>query len=42
MPDDFNPDDLFETWVIRLSPLWGPFYAIFYIMRLLWREFRNR
>lgn len=34
----FEPDDIFETWVTRLVPIWGPFYAIFYILRLLWRE----
>lgn len=33
-----NPDDLFEKWVIRLAFIWGPFYALFYIVRLLLRE----
>lgn len=40
MPD---PDDIFEGWVEWLAPLWGPFYAVFYILRLLIRElFANR
>ncbi|MEX1112013.1 MAG: hypothetical protein WEC84_00995 [Candidatus Andersenbacteria bacterium] len=34
----FEPDDIFEAWVKRLVPIWGPFYAMFYIIRLLWRE----
>lgn len=34
----FDPDGPFEEWMIRLSPLWGPFYALFYIVRLLWDE----
>lgn len=33
-----NPDDLFETFVYMLLPLWGPFYAVFYLLRLMWRE----
>lgn len=35
MPD---PDEFIGGWIKRLSPLWGPFYALFYIIRLLWRE----
>lgn len=31
-------DDIFERVVILLSPIWGPFYALFYIVRLLWHE----
>ena len=38
----FNPDDIFEKWVERLIPLWGPFYAVFYLLRLLWRELFRR
>lgn len=38
----FNPDDIFEKWVIRLSIIWGPFYAIFYILRLFWVELFRR
>jgi len=34
----YNIDDLFESILVFLSPIWGPFYAIFYILRLLWRE----
>ena len=34
-----NPDKIFETWVYRLVPIWGPFYAVFYIIRLMWVEF---
>ncbi len=37
-----NPDDILEKWVMRLAPIWGPFYAVFYILRLLWKEFFNR
>jgi len=37
-----NPDDIIEKWVMRLVPLWGPFYALFYLMRLLWKELINR
>jgi len=39
MPD---PDEIFANWVERLSPLWGPFYAIYYITRLLWRELTGK
>lgn len=35
MPD---PDGIIEKWIIVFSPLWGPFYALLYIVRLLWRE----
>lgn len=38
----FNPDDIVEVWVIRLSPIWGPFYAVFYILRLFWQELFRR
>lgn len=38
----YNPDDSFEKLTIRLAPIWGPFYAVFYIMRLLWRELIRR
>lgn len=38
MPKD---DDLFESMVIKLVPIWGPFYALFYIARLVWRELRK-
>ena len=34
----FNPDDVFEKLVVGLVPLWGPFYAIFYLLRLMWHE----
>jgi hypothetical protein len=39
MPD---PDKTFEKLVHSLVPIWGPFYALFYIVRLLWREFRHK
>lgn len=42
MSNFYNVDDLFERIVIALSPLWGPFYAVFYIVRLLWRELFRR
>jgi hypothetical protein len=35
-------DDVFEKIVIFLSPIWGPFYALFYIMRLLWQQLFSR
>lgn len=39
----FDPDDIFAAWVKRLVPIWGPIYALFYIIRLLWVEiFRRR
>lgn len=39
---NFEPDDIFEKAVTFLVPIWGPFYAIFYILRLFWREVFNR
>lgn len=38
----FNPDDVIEKWVIRLLPVWGPFYALYYLLRLFWREVIRR
>lgn len=35
-------DDFFERLVIMTALLWGPFYAIFYIIRMIWREFFER
>jgi hypothetical protein len=37
-----NPDDIFEKIVMGLSPIWGPFYAVFYILRLMWVELFRR
>lgn len=37
----FNPDDSFEEWAERLVPIWGPFYAMFYIIRYVYRELRK-
>lgn len=37
-----DSDTIFEKAVIRLAPIWGPFYAFFYITRFLWREFLRR
>lgn len=37
-----DPDEIFEKLVKGLSPIWGPFYALFYIIRLLWRELRKK
>ncbi len=34
----FNPDDIIEKWVMRLVPIWGPFYALYYLLRLVWKE----
>jgi len=33
-----SPDDVFEKIVVKTSYIWGPFYAIFYILRLLLKE----
>lgn len=38
----FDPDDLFERLVIKLVFVWGPFYAIFYLTRMLLKEFFKR
>lgn len=38
----FNPDDVLEKWVMRLAFMWGPFYALFYILRLIWKELIER
>ncbi|HLD26038.1 MAG TPA: hypothetical protein VJC05_03280 [Candidatus Andersenbacteria bacterium] len=37
-----NPDSIFEKWVIRLIFLWGPFYGLYYILRMIWREITRR
>lgn len=37
-----DPDDIFTKAVERLVPIWGPFYALFYILRLFWRELVHR
>lgn len=37
----FNPDDVIEKWVMWLVPIWGPFYALFYLLRLIWKEIFN-
>lgn len=42
MSSFYNIDDLFAGIVEKLSPIWGPFYAVFYILRLLWRELFRR
>lgn len=34
----FDPDALFEKVVYALLPVWGPFYAIFYLLRMMWHE----
>jgi hypothetical protein len=33
-----NPDKVFEVIIVKLVPIWGPFYALFYILRLIWKE----
>ena len=38
----FEPDDIFAAIVERLVPIWGPFYALFYILRLFYREVFHR
>ncbi len=37
-----DPDDIFKRWVERLLPLWGPFYALYYIIRYLIHELSKR
>jgi hypothetical protein len=34
-----DPDDIFAKLVLYTLPLWGPFYALYYILRLMWYEF---
>lgn len=38
----FNPDDVFEKIVLGLIPFWGPFYAVFYILRMFYYELFRR
>lgn len=38
----YDPDDLFEKIVNAFIPLWGPFYAVFYILRMFWYEIFRR
>ncbi len=38
----YDPDDLFEGVAYALLPLWGPFYAVFYIIRMFWGEIFRR
>lgn len=35
-------DDLYEKVVTSLSPIWGPFYALYYIIRLLLHDLFRR
>lgn len=34
----YNPDEFFEKVVVKLSPIWAPFYAFYYLLRHVWRE----
>ncbi|MCH8748275.1 hypothetical protein IH781_00835 [Patescibacteria group bacterium] len=36
-----DPDDFLEKIIKGLLPIWGPFYALFYIIRLMWHELRG-
>lgn len=38
----YNPDELFEKIVMKFSPLWGPFYGLYYLARLIVRELFRR
>lgn len=38
----FSPDDVIEKLVTLLLPIWGPFYALYYLLRLFWREVIRR
>lgn len=42
MADFFDADAPFEKMVTWLVPIWGPFYAVFYILRLFWYELFRR
>lgn len=37
-----DPDQIVERMVILSMPLWGPFYAVYYIIRLLIKEITDR
>jgi hypothetical protein len=37
-----DPDDFFAKLVKGLLPIWGPFYALFYILRVMWKESLRR
>jgi len=36
-----NYDELFEKIVNILIPIWGPIYAVYYILRIMWKEIFN-
>lgn len=38
----FNPDDPFEEFAEKTVQIWGPFYAMFYIVRYVYRQLRNK
>jgi hypothetical protein len=38
----YNPDELFEKIVMKTSAWWGPFYALYYLVRLIARELFRR
>lgn len=33
-----DPDEIFESIFMLTLPIWGPFYALYYIIRLLWKR----
>lgn len=37
-----DPDKLFESIAAKLLPFWGPFYAMYYIIRYLIHEITQK
>ena len=37
----FDPDDTVEKLIYMTVPLWGPFYAVLYLARLVFKELTN-
>jgi len=35
-------DAILEKWATRLVFAWGPFYAVLFFLRFLWREYLRR
>jgi hypothetical protein len=36
-----DPDKVFENFAEKLVPIWGPIYAMYYIIRYLIHELRK-
>lgn len=37
-----DPDEMFENIAKKLLPFWGPFYAMYYIIRYLFHELAKK